>query len=168
MTVDGLESIYTRNKQSLYTLALSIVGCESLAEDCVHQACLAIHKSSSSPSGDPEAYVFRSVRNVAIDLVRGKSRQKKLQTSVFNGYVPPSVNEIESPDNRTLTRERDQILRNTIDDLDDHVREIVLLKTYSNLTFQQIGEVLQMPGKTVATQYRRALMILARKLKGQI
>jgi DNA-directed RNA polymerase specialized sigma24 family protein len=42
--------------------------------------------------------------------------------------------------------------------LDSDLREIVELKTYSGLTFQQIGRLLELPPGTVATRYRSALM----------
>ena len=37
------------------------------------------------------------------------------------------------------------------------LREVVELKTYAGLTFQQIGQVTGLPQGTVATRYRSAL-----------
>lgn len=67
-----------------------------------------------------------------------------------------------------LTAERDQILRSAVDDLDEAERAVVVLKTFAGLTFAAIGEVLEQSEKTVATRYRRALLKLEEKLRGQL
>ena len=168
MTLNGLARIYQHHRQALFTLALSITGCESLADDCIQQAFLRLQRTAANPQGDAVAYMFRCVRNAAIDCTRRISRHQKMQASVFNGFVPPPASSFENPDARTLTRERDQILRRAINELRSDVREIVLLKTYSELTFKQISNVLDVSEKTAATQYRRALITLSQKLKGQL
>jgi RNA polymerase sigma factor (sigma-70 family) len=52
--------------------------------------------------------------------------------------------------------------------LDEAEREVVVLKTFAGLTFAAIGEVLEQSEKTVATRYRRALLKLEEKLRGQL
>ena len=113
-------------------------------------------------------YVFRCVRNAAIDHQRKRNRQNQLKESVFNGFVPPPARQMDNPDCKTLTAERDQILRGAIEQLDEVPRQVVLLKSFSNLTYRQIGIALEIPEKTAATHYRRALSALADKLKGQL
>ena len=91
-----------------------------------------------------------------------------LRESIFNGFVPPKAECFQQPDSNVLTAERDSLLRKSIDELPEPCRQIVLLKTFSALTFDQVSEVLSIPAKTVATRYRRALQTLQQKLKGQI
>ena len=164
----SLESIYNQHRQGLFTLALSITGCQTTAEDAIHQVFLRLTDRQLGKKRDPVAYLFRSVRNSAIDLHRGNSHQKTLKETIFNGYVPPPSATVDDPHARMLTAERDQILREAIEELPDTNRQTVLLKTFSDLTFEQIGVVLDIPGKTAATRYRRALQTLQQKLKGQI
>lgn len=168
MADDNLESIYRKNRQAMFTLALSITRCESSAEDCIQQAFLKVDRKNLAKASDPTAYVFRCVRNSAIDTFRKQNRQAKMYATVFNGYVPPAAKSLTSPDEDTLTAERDQILRSAIEQLDEKSRQIVLLKSFSELTYHQIGHVMDIPEKTAATMYRRALISLHEKLKGQL
>lgn len=67
-----------------------------------------------------------------------------------------------------LTAERDQILRIAVHDLDDADREVIVMKIFAGLTFDAVGEILYQSAKTVATRYRRALMKLEERLRGQL
>jgi RNA polymerase sigma factor (sigma-70 family) len=83
---------------------------------------------------------------------------------LFNGYLPPAKS--TDPQSELLSAERDQILRQAIDNLSDNEKEAIVLKALAGLTFQQAGEVAGIPAKTIATRYRRALETLATRLRG--
>lgn len=168
MAQPSLESIYSNHRQALFSLALTITGCPSLAEDAIHQAFIRLGKQNLKRPRDLVSYVFQSVRNSAIDQSRARRQQHSLKETIFNGFVPPPANSLDDPPLNVLTRERDQVLRQAIDELPDITREAVILKTFSELTFEQIGVVLGMPTKTVATRYHRALKTLQLKLRGRL
>jgi RNA polymerase sigma-70 factor (ECF subfamily) len=67
-----------------------------------------------------------------------------------------------------LTRERDELLKEALNQLPDTDREAVVLKLFAGLTFEQAGEVTETSPKTIATRYRRALGKLENQLKGQL
>lgn len=159
-----LARIYERNRQGLFTLSLSITGCSQLAEDAIHEAFVSICRRDSLGE-NPEAYVFRAVRNAAIDLIRKKRRESSAAESIFNGYTSHGPEDFHQP---ILRLEQEEILRDAIDDLEQIDREIVMLRAFANLSYQQVGLILDMPLKTVATRYRRALVKLESQLRGKI
>ena len=61
--------------------------------------------------------------------------------------------------------ERCQILSEAIDSLDQLSREVVVLKTWSGLSFDAISQVTGIPSGTADTRYRRALLKLNSVLK---
>ena len=63
----------------------------------------------------PFLNVFKTVRNAAIDIHRREQRDRKLSESLFNGYLPPAKS--TDPQSELLSAERDQILRQAIDNL---------------------------------------------------
>jgi RNA polymerase sigma-70 factor (ECF subfamily) len=79
-----------------------------------------------------------------------------------------SLPDSESPADDVLTAERDQILRTAVNELDESDREVVVLKIFAGLTFDAVAEILDQPAKTVATRYRRSLMKLEERLRGQL
>ncbi|MEZ6128711.1 MAG: sigma-70 family RNA polymerase sigma factor [Planctomycetaceae bacterium] len=120
-----------------------------------------------APTSDLTNYVFASVRNAALDVQRQKQRIVKSQESIFSDFVA-SDSAADQPPDTVLTAERDQILRDAVNELESDVREVVVLKIFAGLTFDAIGDVMELPSKTVATRYRRAILKLEERLRGQI
>ena len=160
-----LRVLYLNHRQGLFSLALSITGSRQQAEDAVHEA-FAKMAGRKLPEGDPVPYVFKVVRNAAIDMQRSRRRDQQVSTSLFNGYSP-QPKEMD-PQFHLLTKERDQILRKAIENLREDEREAIVLKGLAGLTFEQAGEAAGIPAKTVATRYRRALQKLETCLRDQI
>ena len=160
-----LRDVYHSHRQGLFSLALSITGSRQQAEDAVQEA-FAKMAGRKPPEGDPVPYVFKAVRNAAIDMQRSRRRDQQLSASLFNGYIPPPQE--TDPQIHLLTKERDQILRKAIENLSEDEREAIVLKALAGLTFQQAGEAAGIPAKTIATRYRRALQKLETRLRGQI
>ncbi|MFY9253451.1 MAG: sigma-70 family RNA polymerase sigma factor [Fuerstiella sp.] len=158
---------YRLYRQGLFSLALSITGCAQLAEDAVQTAFECLCRSEASPNGSVVSYVFAAVRNAATDVVRSNRRATKVRESIFN-EAAHNKESLTTPVDGLLVRERDQLLRVAIDGLDDGDREVIVMKIYGELTFDEIGTVLGQPGKTVGTRYRRALSKLEEKLRGQL
>ena len=160
---DLLTEIYRSHRQGLFSVALAITGSRQQAEDAVHEAfCKLVDRKP--PTEDAVPYVFKTVRNAAIDIHRRERRDRKLSESLFNGYLPPA--KPTDPQSELLSAERDQILRQAIDNLSDNEKEAIVLKALAGLTFQQAGEVAGIPAKTIATRYRRALETLETRLRG--
>lgn len=107
----------------------------------------------AKPDGDVTAYVFRSVRNAAIDLARARMRDRTRTVSLFETPESDGIHGVNS----ILALEDAEQTRQLIDSLPSAAKEIVVLKIFAGLTFEETGAVLGKSPKTVATQYRRAL-----------
>ena len=155
-----LEQVYRQHRQALFSLALTITGCSGLAEDAVHEAFARLCGQPQRPSGRLSAYVFAVVRNAAVDHCRRRGREQKLAESLFtDSSMSPSESASACND------ENADRLRREIQRLDESAREIIVMKVYGELTFEEIGKVLQVPAATVATRYRRALAVIEERLR---
>ncbi len=153
-----LETIYREHRQGLFTLALSITRSRQSAEDAVHDAFVRLWKSSARLGGDPVAYVFASVRNAALDLVRRQRTTTELCESIFDSRQPdPAAQVAESEQTERLGR--------IVDGLPDSQRETVVMRLYGGLTFQQIADATDEPLQTVASRYRRAVERIQREVE---
>lgn len=152
-----LESIYRCHRQGLYTLALSITRQDGRAEDAVQEAFARLWRSNRRPR-DPVAYVFAAVRNAALDQASRSDSSARLPASIFDGQAP-------DPAKYAVEAESQRRLREAIDDLPDPQRQVVVLKAYADLTFEQIAEVCGEPLSTVASRYRRVLEKLKQQLE---
>ncbi len=155
-----LEQVYRQHRQALFSLALTITGCSGLAEDAVHDAFVRLCGMQESPSGRLAAYVYAAVRNSAVDCCRRAKRDVKLAGTLFAERQNLGIANTGPASEDVSAR-----LRHEIESLDAGTREIIVMKIYGELTFDEIGKVLDTPPATVATRYRRALLALEEKLR---
>ena len=67
-------------------MATRIIGCQCLAEDVVQETMLKICEGGLDPQvKSPAAYLFRMVRNLAIDITRRRARETGLSAMENDG-----------------------------------------------------------------------------------
>jgi RNA polymerase sigma-70 factor, ECF subfamily len=98
-----------------------------------------------------EAYVITIARNEAARLAAGKAkrgqRQEPLNAETLFQFDPGDAD----------ARENAETVAAALQRLEPDLREVVELKTFSGLTFQQISQATGLPQGTAATRYRSAL-----------
>ena len=155
-----LEQVYRQHRQALFSLALTITGCAGLAEDAVHEAFVRLCGMLEQPSGRLAAYVFAAVRNAAVDCCRRAKRERMVAETLFADATMSSPLAAVGANGELSER-----LRREMDLLDESTREIMVMKIFGELTFDEIGSVLNTSAATVATRYRRTLMTLEERLR---
>ena len=76
---DDLIAQFLTHRPRLIKTASRILGCRCLAEDMVQETMLKICESGADEDvQSPAAYLFRMVRNLSIDCVRRRSRERSL------------------------------------------------------------------------------------------
>jgi RNA polymerase sigma-70 factor (ECF subfamily) len=154
--IEALRAFYVGNRQQLYTYAVSITKSREAAEDAIQGVFEKLLRGATLPA-DLRPYVFRSVRNAALD---GWRRAKVRHDSLFETAASIAVTKPETP-----PQSRADDLQTLLLHLSDDEREAIVLKIYSGLTFQQIAQMRDVPLPTVASWYRRGLEQLQALLK---
>ena len=107
-----MERVYDQHGSQLYTCALAVTRSPELAEDAVHEAFCRGLRLSEGPR-NLKAYMFRSVRNAAIDQLRRRSRLTSLtEDYIFDSSAGPS----ELAEQNQFTRHVAQALLKLSDD----------------------------------------------------
>ena len=141
-----LRTLYAESRRQLYSYAVSITGNRESAEDAIHGVFERLLRRGGLPA-DLRPYVFRCVRNAALDSVR---RTRLRRDSIFD------VAEAIDPGGEPPPFRVDEVDR-WLQTLSPDERETIVLKIYDDFTFQQIAELRQVPLQTVASWYRRGL-----------
>jgi RNA polymerase sigma-70 factor, ECF subfamily len=136
---------YEEHGRALLAYACALLRDPSAAEDVLHQVFLNVLRGRVSIPADPASYLFRAVRNTALNHIRGQSREVELA----DGGVW-----LESPDG---SRETAIALQSALRSLPDEQREIVVLKIWGELTFEEAAKVIGIPPNTAASRYRYGL-----------
>jgi RNA polymerase sigma-70 factor, ECF subfamily len=153
----ALAQIYREHRQGLFTCALTITRCPERAEDAIQEAFCRLFRSSVRPRR-LKAYVFRAVRNAALDqLVRNPACDQPLPEFVFAASPGPA-------DAMAGGELRQQAAAALVALAPDEC-ETIVQHLYGGLTFREIAEVRQIPLGTVTSWYRRGLEKLRAKLE---
>ncbi len=132
------------------------------AEDVVQEAFVRYWRHQRDLPGDPQALLITSVRRAALDLARREDRRAAREEKADGGL------EDREPVFEPLPGdgdERRQEIEAALRQLPDEQREVLALKIWHELTFEQIGETLGISPNTAASRYRYALAALRKELK---
>ncbi len=148
--LDSLNTTYRQHRRGLLALAVTVTGCPDRAEDAVHDAFARLCKRPRAVDGELAAYVYRAVRNAAIDS--GRRKQREVGPSLFE----PVSRRPQPSEHAGVMEEQDRLMQ-AVDNLSDEARQIVILRAFAGLTFEQICEVNGDPRSTTYSKYHRAL-----------
>ena len=123
------------------------------AEDLVQEAFVRIWRLYGHTGEVPPALVFQNIRRLAIDWVRRDERRGKREQKVAMDEAT-ITSWFERPLER---RERHTLLEQAVRRLPSDQQEVVLLKIWGELTFDEIGKTLDISLNTAASRYRYAL-----------
>lgn len=136
----------------LYGYFYRLTGKKAISEDLLSELFVKlIEKIGSYRGGNFEAWLFRIASNIYYDYLREKKRQsgvidaQKLmlgsrQTAVRN---PGSLMEDK--------------LQNQLEKIDPEIRELIVLRFYSQMSFREIAELRAEPLGTVLSKMHRGL-----------
>ena len=130
------------------------------AEDVVQDAFVRFWRRQRSLGGEPLALLLTSVRRAAFDTARGESRRQAREKRAEGGIednTPLFETLIEGDDRR-------RIIEAALRRLPAEQREVLALKIWGELTFEQIAAQLGISPNTAASRYRYALAALRKDL----
>jgi len=129
--------------------------CEADAEDLLQEAVV---ESSGKSEGNPPdlPLVYTTLRRRAIDLARKTDRRTAREE------VTAERSEDCWFDDTIEQKETAWLIDRAIKNMPEKFREVVMLKIWSELTFAQIAQTLDIPLNTAASRYRYGLEILKR------
>ena len=124
--------------------------CDADADDVLQEAFIRFWKHQRHLPGNPNALVVTSIRRAALDLMRSADRRTVRERSVAADTDTVAWFEPESDP-------RLNALASSLASLPDEQREVVVLKMWGDLTFDQIGEQLSISPNTAASRWRYAM-----------
>jgi len=132
------------------------------AEDVVQEAFVRYWRHQRELPGDPQALLITSVRRAALDLARREGRRLVREEKADGGLDEREGIFDPLPGDGD---ERRVEIESALQRLPDEQREVLVLKIWEELTFEQIGEMLDISPNTAASRYRYALGALRKQLK---
>ena len=127
------------------------------AEDVVQEALTALLGEPSSPA-NPVGWIYRVVRNAAIDAARSASRRRWRERAV-------AAERREWFEARPDAMLDAKVAEQALSELSAEHREVVVLRIWGQLGFAEIAEVMQIAVSTAHDRYGSALKELRHRLE---
>lgn len=159
------EYLIQRYQRSLYNYTLRFLTQPDAAADCVQHTFIQffLHANELRHDDPLGPWLFRVTRNRCLDELR---RQRPTPFSQFgdaeDDLSPLDVLADNTPLPEDLAERADlqQILTAAIAALPAKYRDVVSLRYAADLSFAEIGQILNLPEATVKTQFHRAKPLL--------
>lgn len=136
--------LYDVHGRALLAYACALLHDPSEAEDVLHQVFLQLLRDGGTEISSP-GYLFRAVRNRALNHLRGRSREVALDGE---------AQWLESPSGSTETA---LALQSALRTLPDEQREVIVLRVWGQMTFEEVAAVIGVSPNTAASRYRYGL-----------
>jgi RNA polymerase sigma-70 factor, ECF subfamily len=169
----ALGVLLDRHLSNAYNFAYKLTRDRHAAEDITQESFIKAWKNvrGFKRGSSFQTWLFAITRNTAIDWLR---RKKEIVFSAFesnNGGNVLLVTLADTgllPDALLAQAEDVRFVQALLNELDPRYRDVLDLRYSSNLTFEEIGQLLQRPLNTVKSQHHRAIIALRRSLETKV
>jgi len=168
---EAFAQLLGRHKDRVFTTIMLIVRDEDVAEDLLQDTFIkAIHTMKSgryNEEGKFSSWICRIAHNLSIDFFRREKRSPLLNLDT-SSHTFNSLSHAEEDVEMTLTREETYArLRELIQDLPAAQKEVLVMRHYGDMSFQEIADATGVSINTALGRMRYALINLRKKMAAQ-
>jgi RNA polymerase sigma-70 factor (ECF subfamily) len=151
-----VKTLYEQHGRVLLAYAVSLLPDRAASEDVLHQVFVKLLQGNIGIKGSPVRYLYRAIRNAAFNYRRNHSREVELDTD---------SRWLESPSGMPGMEAVGLALEEALRELPDEQREIIVLRVWGQMTFEEAAAALEISPNTAASRYRYALAKLKEQLQ---
>lgn len=153
-----LEEVFSDEESPLVRYAFGLLGRRELAEEVVQDAFLKLHQHWHEVE-NPRAWLFRCVRNLALNVLRKNQRETLDETAGEN------ESSRERPDQELGKIEAVGMIQMLVSEMNERDQTMVQMKYFQNLKYQEIAERLEMSVGNVGYRLHHLLKDLGERLR---
>jgi RNA polymerase sigma factor (sigma-70 family) len=139
--LEAFTELYNRYVNRLYTYGKRLGADSALVEDCIQDLFVELwHKKEHLGQTDsPGKYLVKAIRN---KLLRRLSIRQKFSDTVENDNLPVELSYETALIQEQSGQEQQVRLQKALRQLTKRQREVIFLKFYENMSYQQIASLL--------------------------
>jgi len=167
---DAFGEVVRRWERKIYALAYGITGSVEEARDATQETFINAYRNLPRFRG--EAQVSSWLHRIAVNqcITRQRRARVRAETALDEEVEAGreqfiSTGREASPAHASESKQRAEAVRRAVASLPHELREVVLMKEFEELTFQEIADALQIPLSTVKSRLYTALKQLRLKLE---
>ena len=166
---DAFGEIVRRWERKIFALCFGMLGREDDARDAAQEAFIAAYRNLTNFRG--EAKVSSWLHRIAVNqcLTTKRRARSRAEDFIDEDEASDSKAFVASPNllpSRTAEKsERMKLVRQAVGALPTDLRQVIVMKEFEEMTFQEISETLELPLSTVKSRLYTALKQLRMKLE---
>jgi RNA polymerase sigma-70 factor (ECF subfamily) len=166
---EAFGEIVKRWERKIFALCFGMLGREDEARDAAQETFIAAYRNLINFRG--EAKVSSWLHRIAVNQCLTTKRRTKTRSESFlddetnaeeKVFVAPAR---LSPARTTEQNERLKVIRQAVGSLPPDLRQVIVMKEFEDMTFQEIADTLELPLSTVKSRVYTALKQLRMKLE---
>lgn len=166
---EAFGEIVKRWERKIFALCFGMLAREDEARDAAQETFISAYKNLGNFRG--EAKVSSWLHRIAVNQCLTVKRRAKTRSESFlddetntedKFFIAPSH---LSPARTTEQNERLKIIRQAVSSLPVDLRQVVVMKEFEEMTFQEISDTLDLPLSTIKSRLYTALKQLRLKLE---
>jgi RNA polymerase sigma factor (sigma-70 family) len=162
-----------RYRESVYFMMLKMVNNKDDAEDLTIEAFGRAFKrlAQYTPNYAFSTWLFRIASNNAIDFLRNKKKNdalsldSRMENEEGQEFSKSIKSQTLDPEENIIKKQKVEMLRDVVEKLKPRYKELVQMRYYEELSYEEISERLSLPVGTVKAQLFRARDFLYNILK---
>ncbi|MEO7660127.1 MAG: RNA polymerase sigma factor, partial [Pyrinomonadaceae bacterium] len=158
-----------RWERKIFGLCFGMLGREDDARDAAQEAFIAAYRNLSKFRGD--AKVSSWLHRIAVNQCLTTKRRQRSRAEDFLDEESGEEDRVfvaslsYSPASRAEKTERMSLVRQAVGALPTDLREVIVMKEFEEMTFQEISETLDLPLSTVKSRLYTALKQLKMRME---
>ena len=167
---DAFGELVRRWERKIYALTAGFLGSPEDARDATQETFIAAYRNLQGFRG--EAKVSSWLHRIAVNQCISRQRRTRVRPETAleeeleaRGERFLSTADHASPAREAESKQRAEAVQRAVASLPPELREVVLMKEFEGLTFQEIADALQVPLSTVKSRLYTALKQLRMRLE---
>jgi RNA polymerase sigma factor (sigma-70 family) len=165
----AFDLLVDRYQSKIYTTIVLIVKDQRVAEDLLQDVFVKVVKTLQSDKYNEEGkfqpWVMRIAHNLAIDYFRKAKRYPTIVMDNGSNLLNSLQFAEETVEDRQIKEDTVQLVKRLIEELPDTQKEVLIMRHYLDLSFQEIAEQTGVSINTALGRMRYALIHLRKKMK---
>lgn len=166
---EAFGEIVKRWERKIFALCFGMLGREDEARDAAQETFISAYRNLANFRG--EAKVSSWLHRIAVNQCLTYKRRAKTRSEEFLDTEDGSEGRVfiapmkDSPGRQAEQFERLKLVRTAVSALPTDLRQVVVMKEFEEMTFQEISDTLEVPLSTVKSRLYTALKQLRMKLE---
>lgn len=168
---EAFEVLIKRSKSKIYTTIYLIVKDSCVAEDLLQETFIKVINTIKSGKYNEEGkflpWVLRIAHNLAIDYFRKEKRYPTVMMEESSNIRNTLLFSEDSIESLQIKKDTHTLLRKLIQELPDAQKEVLIMRHYMQMSFQEIAQATDVSINTALGRMRYALINLRKKMQSK-